>query len=69
VSAPAEGGEACRYADLGRSAADYAVSRLTGTWFLIAHTTRFAGISFEEAVTSVQVDRQAVNFTLSYFDR
>ena len=69
VAAPAEGGEACRYVDLGRSEADYSASRLSGTWFLIAVTTRFPDVVVSDAVTSVQVDNHTANFTFSFFDK
>jgi len=69
VVAPADGGEACHYVDLGRSAADYSVDRLGGTWFLVAQSTRFPGILLDEAVTSVRVDNYTANFTLSFFTK
>jgi len=69
TAAPAEGGEACRYVDLGRNAADYSVSGLSGTWFLIAQTTRIPGVVFADAVTSVQVDDHTANFTFNFIDK
>jgi len=69
AAVPVEGGEACGYVDLGRSASDFDVRHLTGTWFLVAETTRFPGILLDEAVTSVAVDSSSVNFTFSFFNR
>jgi len=69
VGVPAEGGEACRYVDLGRSATDYSVGRLAGTWFMIAATRRVPGLMVDDAVTSVLVDEQTANFTLRFIDR
>ena len=69
VAPPAEGGEACRYVELGGSATDYSVSRLSGTWFLIAQSTRFTGIKLDEGVANVTVDGSTANFTFSFVDK
>jgi len=66
---PADGGEACRYADLGHSAADFDASRLSGTWFLVAETRRLPGVVLDEPVISASVDNKTANFTYSFFNR
>jgi len=67
--APVEGGEACGYSELGQSATEFDVRRLTGIWFLVAKATRYPGVSIEAAVSSVDVGNNTVNFTFSMFDR
>jgi len=65
VARPAEGGEACRYSELGRSATDYPyhVSQLSGTWFLLAQTARHPDVMLDDCVASVRVHSN--NYTVS----